>query len=176
MTMTQATGPSLSRLRLGAHWVWVPVLLLASSALGVGSMAYVAVRDPNFATEPNYYQKAIHWDQTQAQAAQNQRLSYKLTLPAAVAFDTQGLAILELKVQDSFGRPLSGARLAAEAFANAYSAEISQLAFSEREPGVYVATLRVRHRGVWEFRVAGDSDGAHFTGILRADLRPGGAA
>jgi FixH len=162
--------------RLSVPWAFVPAALLLTSAVGVGGMAIVAIRDPNFATEPDYYQKAILWDQTQAQAAENQRLSYRLLLPPSLKFDKHGRVTLELELRERLGQPISGARITADAFANAYSGDIVRLAFSERTPGVYQAVLSVHQRGVWVFRISALAGTEHFTADLRADLVPGGAA
>jgi hypothetical protein len=139
-------------------------------------MAIVAVRDPHFATEPDYYQKAISWDQTQAQAATNQRLGYVLQLPAVVRFDRQGHATLDLTLKDALGQPVSGARLAGETFANAYSGKVVGLVFEEQSAGHYRAKVTVHQRGQWVFRVVGNAGGERFTADLRADLVLGGAA
>ena len=164
------------RTRARLPWALVPVALLLSSALGVGGMAIVAVRDPNFATEPDYYQKAIRWDRTQAQAATNQQLGYELKMPASLSFDKQGHATLELALSDRLGHPVSGAQLSGEAFANAFSGEILSIAFSEQSPGRYAATIAVHHSGQWVFRISGNSRSDHFTADLRADLVRAGAA
>jgi FixH len=157
-------------------WALVPVALLLSSALGVGSMALVAARDPHFATEPNYYEKAISWDRTQAQAANNERLGYVLGLPARVVFDAHGQATLDLTVSDRLGRPVTGARLSADAFANAFSGRIVHAVFEEQPNGHYRAQLNVNHPGQWVFEIVGDAAGERFTSDLRADLIPGGSA
>ena len=172
MTAPALTSPRRARL----PWALVPVLLLSSSALGVGWMALVASRDPHFATEPNYYQKAIGWDRTQAQAATNQRLGYAVVLPPSIEFDDRGRATVELSLRDRQGRPLRGARLAGQAFANAYSGVLLPLAFEERAPGQYAAALSVSHAGQWVFELVGEVEGQRFTAAPRADLRPGGAA
>src|SRR6478735_4402747 len=99
--MLTATPIAPRRARLS--WAYVPVALLLSSALGVGTMAIVAVRDPHFATESDYYQKAIRWDRTQAQAATNQRLGYIVEVPAVVKFEPHGRATLELSLSDRHG-------------------------------------------------------------------------
>lgn len=174
--MTLAPLPRSFAHRARLPWALVPVALLLTSALGVGSMAIVATRDPHFATEADYYQKAIAWDRTQAQAGLNQRLGYTLELPAAVAFDRQGQATLKLTLSDRQGGNVSGARLVGKAFANAYSAQLLDLSFDETSPGHYSAKLSVRHGGQWVFRLAGDAGADHFTADLRADLRPGGAS
>src|SRR5450432_1832313 len=102
--MTLATSLSKPKKRGSARWALVPVVLLASSFFGVGGMALVAIRDPNFALEPDYYQKALHWDQVQAQAANNQRLGYTFSAPPSVALDRHGNASLEVKISTRNGR------------------------------------------------------------------------
>ena len=62
----------------GTFWAWVPATLLGAMLLGLGTMAYIAIDDPSFALEPNYYDKAVHWDRSQAEA----RSSQALGLPA----------------------------------------------------------------------------------------------
>ena len=173
--MTKA-APSIPTRRARSPWALVPVALLVSSALGVGSMAIIAVRDPHFATEPDYYQKAIRWDHTQDQAATNQRLGYVVELPAVVKFDPHGQATLELKLSDRLGQRVTGARLAADAFANAYSGKLVGVVFEEQSVGVYRAKLKVSHPGQWVFRIVGSLGGERFTADVRADLLAGGAA
>jgi FixH len=171
-----ATLPSFPARRARLPWALVPVALLLSSALGVGSMAIIAVRDPHFATEPDYYQKAIRWDQTQAQAATNQRLGYVVKAATALRFDAQGHATLELTLSDRLGQPVIGARLAGNAFANAYSGALVGMVFEEPSAGHYLAQFTVRHPGQWVFQIIGNSGGERFTAEVRADLIPGGSA
>jgi hypothetical protein len=139
-------------------------------------MAMIAVRDPHFATEPDYYQKAVRWDQTQAQAALNLRLGYVITASPVVSFDAQGQATLELTLSNQRGQPVTGARLVGEAFANAYSGAIVDIVFEEGRAGHYLAKFTVRHAGQWVFKVVGNSDGERFTADVRADLVAGGSA
>jgi hypothetical protein len=171
-----ATVAPIPERRARLPWAFVPVALLLTSALGVGSMAIIAVRDPHFATEPDYYQKAIGWDRTQAQAATNQRLGYLVELPAVVRFDAQGHATLELTLSDRHHQRVPGAELAAEAFANAYSGRLVGVRFEERSPGLYRAELTVNHPGQWVFQIVGSVGGERFTTDVRADLVAGGPA
>ncbi|MEO8900055.1 MAG: FixH family protein [Polyangiaceae bacterium] len=156
--------------RGSARWALVPVALLVASTLGVGSMAVIAIRDPHFATEPDYYNKALHWDQTQAQAAENQRLGYVVELEPRVVVDAAGRAMLQLGLQDATRAPVRGAVVKAVAFANAFSGDLSALEFRELAPGVYAAPLTARHLGLWEFRVTATSGTEHITQTLRRDV------
>ena len=154
----------------GSFWVWVPVALLAASTLGVGSLAMIAVRDPNFALEPNYYDRALHWDRTQAQAADNQRLAYRIELVPGIAADALGNATLRVRVSDANGRDAKDATVRATAFANAYAAEQTALDFQRMEPGMYAARLTARHLGLWEFRLVVTQGSDRVTRTLRGDV------
>ena len=168
--MIEAASIASPRNPSGLRWALVPVFLLASSVLGVGSMAFVATHDPSFSTEPDYYQKAVRWDQTQAQAAENQRLGYQFTLPRTLPVTPGRRALVELVLRDRSGQMVSGAHVKAEAFSNLAASETTALAFNEREPGRYEAALVVTHVGVWDFRVAAERGAEHFTDELRTEL------
>jgi len=161
---------SAENVHKGSHWVWVPVGLLAASTLGVGSLAMIAVRDPNFSLEPNYYDKALHWDRTQAQAADNQRLSYRVELAPVIAVDARGIAALRVRITDANGRNVNQATVHATAFANAFAAEQTTLEFEQTEPGLYTAQLTARHLGLWEFRLLVIQGGDRVTSTLRSDV------
>lgn len=170
--MTNAPAFQQHAPKPNSRWALVPVGLLVCSVIGLSWMAIVAVRDPNFALERNYYQKAIDWDQTQAQAADNQRLGYRFSLPPAVRFDKLGRASVSVRIVDRAGHPVSGARLVAEAFPNAYSDRIVQLSFREDEPGNYSAPVSEGCAGLWELRLSMDTGAEHVTAIVRCDFLP----
>ena len=156
-----------------SYWAWVPVGLLVASTLGVGSLAVIAVRDPNFALEPNYYDKALHWDRAQEQAADNRRLAYRIELVPGIAVDASGNATLRVRVADASGRAANDATVRAIAFANAFAGERSTLELQRTESGLYSAPLVARHLGLWEFRVIVTQGADHVTSTLRGDLVPG---
>jgi len=159
--------------RLRLPWALVPVALLLCSAIGVGSMAVLAVRDPHFATEPDYYQKAVSWDRTQAQAASNQRLGYSVELPSVIRMDARNRVALEVTLRDRRGDLVRGARLSTTAFANAFSGQLQHAIFEETSSGRYRGQLIVGHAGQWVFEIVGDANGQRFTEDVRADLIPG---
>lgn len=167
--MNTASATTLPGTRTRLSWALVPVGLLLCSAISVGSMAWVAARDPNFATERDYYQKSIRWDQVQAQAAENQRLDYRFDL-ASSAIDGRGQATIELRMTDHDTHPVRAAVIQAQAFANAFSGELYDLKFSESAPGVYTAGLTVQHPGLWVFRVSAQDGVSHVTVDFRRDL------
>ena len=153
-----------------SYWAWVPVGLLVASTLGVGSLAVIAARDPNFALEPNYYDKALHWERMQEQAVLNRRLAYRIELVPGIAVDARGNATLLVRVADASGRAANEATVRAIAFANAFASERSTLELQRTESGLYSAPLIAPRLGLWEFRVIVTQGADHVTSTLRGDV------
>ncbi|MGC4094851.1 MAG: FixH family protein [Polyangiaceae bacterium] len=121
--------------------------------------------DPGFALEGNYYEKAVRWDETQAQAAESERLGYRLEF-----LGLNGAGELDLRLLDARGGALTRARLRAEAFPIARSNQPRMLDFHELTNGVYASTLSSARAGLWELRCRADIDGRRFTQTLRIEL------
>jgi hypothetical protein len=171
MTVREAT-PS----RAGAIWAWVPALLLGAMLLGLGSLTYLAVDDPNFALESNYYDKAVHWDQSQQQARNSQALGLKLALSAPLVLSKTGNVTVQLSVTDRQALSVSGANVALDAFPNAYADRVQRVSLREVRPGLYVGELAPGVRGLWELRVVVQRAALRYTQVLRADVSKGDAA
>jgi len=152
--------------RAGTFWALVPAILLGSALLGLGVMASIATRDPSFALETDYYQRAVHWDDEQAQWRTNERLGYGLGL------NVDGAAAVSISLRDRGGEALRGATVTAEAFPNARAGQRRQVEFAESPDGTYRAALAHARPGLWEFRVSVLKDGQRFTKIERADVPP----
>lgn len=163
--------PSLAS-KAGSFWAWVPVLLLGSMFIGLGTLAYVAIDDPNFALEPNYYDKAIHWDQSQADARASRALGLQLTL-APLLVDGNGHVPLTLAITDRANLPVLGATVQVEAFPNAFASRIETLTLRETAPGVYTGRLGHGLSGLWELRVALKHGATTYHEVLRRDATKG---
>jgi nitrogen fixation protein FixH len=153
----------------GLFWALVPVLLLGSSLLGVGTMVSIAVHDPSFALEKNYYERGVHWDRQREQEETNERLGYGVELALRKA--PHGVE-LEVALADRALVPLSGAEVKVEAFANARAGERRYLTLTPDAEGRYRAPLGRAQAGLWEFRLDVRARGEHFTRTLRKDVPP----
>ncbi len=165
-----------NRNRAGTLWSWVPAMLLGSMLVGLGSMAYIAIDDPSFALEPNYYDKAVHWDRSQAQARDSDALGLRLAVRQPLATSVAGEVDVEVSVLDRQNAPLQGAAVSLEAFPNAYAARIQQVSLHETAPGVYRARLGRGVPGLWELRFSVVKGTANFLQVVRADVAKGDAA
>lgn len=157
-------------------WWLMPVGMLIVMVAGQLWMGYTAVHDPGFALEKNYYKKAVHWDQHQQQAAENQRLGWKIRLRTEPARDASRHVHLIVRLSDAHGAPLRGVRLHVETFFNARAAHLLDATFTETRDGTYQASLPMRHAGLWEFRFTATHLGAHFTDVIRRSVSLSGGA
>lgn len=165
-------APAAAADRRGLFWAMVPVVVLAAGVSGLVLVATIASDDPGFALERDYYQRAVTWNQQQAQWAENERLGYRLV--ASIIRSPTGAALVA-RVADRAGAPVRGAHVEVEAFANARSAARRTLSLAEGEGGAYHASLDGARPGLWELRFTVVRDGERFTHVARVEL-PGSAA
>ncbi|HEV8549379.1 MAG TPA: FixH family protein [Polyangiaceae bacterium] len=170
MTLVRETSPAVATSAGGTFWAFVPVVLLAASLAGVGSMCSIAIRDPGFALEKNYYERAVGWDGEQAQWRENARLGYHLDAAFVAA---AGGTELVAHLFDRAGVPLRGAVVRVEAFANARSGQRRELTLTEGPESGYTGRLERARPGLWELRFRVEHDGARFTETVRADVPEG---
>ncbi len=158
--------------RRSRGWLWptaVAVILIASMASNIGVMM-VANSDPAFAVEPDYYGKAVRWDDQMAQDRTNLALGWQVSGGLSLSRDAE-VGRLTVVLQDSSGLPLEGATVSAEAMHNARSADRREVALVPMRPGVYWAPIDAKRPGQWEIRVSAIRGEAHFTHSLRVDAQ-----
>ncbi len=153
-------------------WPWVPVVLLTTMVGGLLFMAKIATDDPGFAVEKDYYQKAVAWDDHRAQLAENGRLGWKLSLETKTSGRDMELVA---KLTDDHGRPVPGATLHVEAFANARAGHVVSAELSAAPDGTLRGKLPMYRAGLWEFRFSAEHSGARFTKVIRQDVAVGDA-
>jgi nitrogen fixation protein FixH len=166
--------------RRGAYWPW---LLAAALLFTVGAnvvMLFAANSDRNGSVvEPDYYAKAVAWDQTMAERRASDLLGWTATAiversrsGADSAAVTGGVVV---HLRDRAGAPVSGARVTAVAIHNVDAGHPIELALHERAPGVYGAGARIAHPGRWEVRVQALRDAARFGATLIVEAEAPGA-
>jgi hypothetical protein len=149
------------------RWAFAPIGLLLACVGGLATMASIAADDPSFSLEPSYYEKAVHWDEQQARKAESARLGWRLE--ARVETRPEG-ASLVARIDGSNGRPLRGATVRLEAFANARAGEVRHLRLEERKPGEYSTLLEAARPGLWEFRFEVELGADRYATLARADV------
>jgi hypothetical protein len=164
------TADTSNRAPSGRFWAFVPVALLGTGLVGLGTLASIATNDPSFALEPNYYERAVQFEREQLQRAENERLGYALSLELT-PHATHTELVLTLKSRGG-GEP-PPAQVSARAFANARAGDVRELTFERGSDGRYRAKLAPGMPGLWEFRCSVLAGDERYTEIVRADV-PGG--
>jgi nitrogen fixation protein FixH len=140
--MTSAAVNGFTRRR----WPLIIIGLLVVQAAGIITMVVISGRDPSFAVEPDYYQKALAWDDAARQRQAGADLGWTVDLHAGA----EGLSV---ELHDALGRPLDGAQVEAEVFHHARAADRHTIALAAAGDGLYRGTTRLARRGHWEVRL-----------------------
>lgn len=158
-------------------WLWpgiIPVLLLLQGGM-CALTAYLAFSDKTFATEPDYYRKAMTWDADAAARRADAALGWITALDVASIEDAAGDRTVRLLLRDKDGGQIAGARIAAEAFAHSRASERHTLSFVAAEAtGSYETKLHSPAPGIWEFRLMIDVGGKQHALVKIVDV--GGSA
>lgn len=126
---------------------WIAPGLVVLALLGhAGFMISVAVfgRDPQNAPEPDYYDKALAWDQTVAQKQRNAELGWTAHWSSEVR--------PMLRLLDRQGRPIADAQVEIAYFHQAHSRDRRQAALLPHDDG-YVFAQPLGRPGLWEVRL-----------------------
>ncbi|MCC6357954.1 MAG: FixH family protein [Phycisphaerales bacterium] len=136
----------------GRFWPLFIVGLIVAQFSAAGALIWYAVTDPTFAIEPNYYQKALKWDETARQLAANRALGWKPALEFADQ-STRGTRVTRLQIVDRTGASIDGATVSVESFFHADAGNRSTTALPwDPDALAYVGTLPIDRGGVWEMR------------------------
>jgi len=168
---TARIGPIRRRRFVAARlWPWVPAMLLVGLVGTQLTVLASVLDDPTFATEGDYYRKAVDWDAHMARQRRSQALGW--TARARTAESGSASLQLVVEIADARGVAISGARAHGVAFPNVRADRPLELALEEATPGVYRATLPMPRAGLWELRLLATRGADAYETTLRFDLAP----
>ena len=145
----------------GAVWPFIIAGALGLHVVGSMVLVYFATSNESYAVEPDYYQKALDWDDKRAQDRHNAELGWRLEFtvePMPAGQDP--ITRVDLTTLD--GELVTNASISVEAFANARRDDVLTAGLIETESG-YQTTLPMRRNGLWEFRFTVTRDDELFT-------------
>lgn len=171
LTSTPVTLPSEKRSPNAKRWAWAPAALLFSLIGTQVSVLAVVLDDPSFATEPDYYRKAVDWDAHMALARESRALGWSAHAHLDLApADRERAPRLALALIGPGGEPLSGARVRVLAFPNAHASRSLPLALKESAAGQYQSDFNAHEPGLWELRVDAERGAEHYAATLRLEI------
>ncbi len=138
-------------MKRGWQWPVGVAAVLAIVVIADVTVAIVAARDEAFAVEPDFYQKALHFDDEMALRAESARLAWQL-IPTLQLGRPGAPGAVSVILRDSAGLALTGARVQLLAMHNARASQPVTATLADRGDGRYDASLDARRPGEWELR------------------------
>lgn len=139
VSVSRFVMPSVVLGFLGAHMVFI----LFAITLAVG--------DPSFAVVPDYYRKAVGWDEHKAQLAASSALGWQVEVAAARDVEATGERELTLVLHDSDGKPITGALINVSMYHHARAQHVVEaVLLPTGEPGRYTARPVMHRKGLWD--------------------------
>lgn len=160
-------------MKKGMGWPIGVVVILASTVLANIGVIVFTGNDPSFAIEPDYYQKAVDWDSTEALGTRSDALSWRAE--ASVATDSVGSTRLTIVLRDAAGAVVRDAQVSGALLHIARANDVQQVHFEATDSGTYQASVRMPRAGLWELRLAADRSAEQFRQTLRIDTEPSGS-
>jgi nitrogen fixation protein FixH len=161
--------------RAAIVWPGIIIGLLTAQVLLLLVMAYIATSDQSFAVEPDYYQKALNWDQLAAQDRLNKQLGWSAHIKVSDAADLMKRRDVTCKLSRDKGEPLSGATVELIAFPHARAGERLKSTLTEQEAGDYTTNIPIARPGLWEFRITAEYASNRFTRVIQQEIKSPGA-
>lgn len=134
-------------------------VLLGLNFVIVGITVVAANSDGGAVIEPDYYQKALHWDEHRAQQEHSRALGWNADLDLT---SRQGSWVLGATVKDRAGQTIAGAKVRAVAFRSADAGRRHTLELRETSPGRYEAAVPSARPGDWHVEVNIEARGEFF--------------
>jgi nitrogen fixation protein FixH len=153
--------------RAAKIWGGMVCGLLGACLVSQFSFLYIASSDPSVVAEPDYYAKAINWEDRQRQERINAELGWRGDVELGPA--ESGTRRVRLRLETAEGTPVDCRLVRVELFHKARAARAFRGTLARTEtPGVYEASLPLRRSGLWELRLEAWQGEARWT--LRRDL------
>ncbi|MBL8878958.1 MAG: FixH family protein [Phycisphaerales bacterium] len=155
--------------RAARRWIAFVAALFLLQVGAVVTMICIATNDRSFALEPDYYQKAVRWDDISRQQRQSAKLGWTLQLDVG-ALAENGARPIVLTVKDRDGELIEGASAAAEWFHHARARDRHTSLFTPQPDGTLAASITFARSGLYEFRFTVSRGEETFVTTVQRDI------
>lgn len=149
---------------LGGHMVFI----FTAITLGTG--------DPSFAVVPDYYEKAVDYDERKALLAQSAEMGWSIELTPAGQADAAGQRDLFVQFRGRDGQPVRGLSVQVTGYHVARAKQTVTMQCIEVVPGQYVGSARIMREGFWQFAVDAEVGDQRFASEVRQFVTGAGGA
>lgn len=132
-----------------------PIIVITLLVIHVGLMltaVAIATADRSFAVTPNYYQKAVHWDQTKALQQASDKLGWKAQVLVGSDLDALNQREISIELKDADGHEVTADKGELRLFHYSRGNDIQTIALKARD-GKLVGSASLGHPGFYEFQL-----------------------
>lgn len=158
-------------MKRGMQWPIGVAMILAVTVIGDVWIAVIASRDEAFAVEPDYYRKAVNFDEEMALRDASLKLGW-IVDPTLALGTPDSVGSISAIVRDSSGVLVTGARVELVAMHNARASRQLEVTLAEDSGGRYRAPLDAQRPGEWELRFLVSRGADRFAVRTRVDGAP----
>ena len=134
--------------RRGRWWPWVIGGFLGLTVIKYAIVLAMVGNDPSIAVQPDYYQKALAWDEQRAIDAASDELGWHAQVEVGPSADRRGLA--RTRITDATGAPIAGAAVKFRIFHHARAARPVDATTTTDADGSFEVSLPFSKSGMWE--------------------------
>ena len=166
LTILPTVDPTPSRRR---RWPFIIAGLLVVHTGTMLTFVTIASRDPTFSVDPDYYGKAVRWDQDQARRRASDGLGWRADVRTTGA--PQRTPVLTLT--DAAGKPIPGLAVTATCFHHAHGRDVRTVTFAADADDAtrFVGDVVLPFAGEWQFDVTARTGGSEFVKTFTIDAR-----
>ena len=136
---------------MNLSWKYVVIGLLGLNVAIVAVTVILAGNEDRATPEPDYYAKAMHWDDHRRQLSRNRDLGWKISWDG-IEFSPSGDRVVRVGVKDAKGEAIVDATVSVIIYHNAASnSRLAGTALAE-SPGSYKVQLPAPRGGAWTVR------------------------
>lgn len=153
--MTEKLGTNAAEEKRAARraaWFWGTfVVCFLGMQLTIGAVAIVlATGDPSVAVVPDYYQKALDWDQEMEAKRVSDLLRWQADVQVGESLDKSGLRLISVRMTDAAGKGLDKMQGRLRLYHHARAGELQEVVLESMGSGVYQGRCVMSRDGLWE--------------------------
>lgn len=141
-----------------ARLIWATVIigLLATQICMSLFAVFMATHTESLSIVPDYYNKAMDWDDEQNILKASEKLNWQTDIQAGPEIDIYGNRVLSIRVSDEDGKAIELDSISIDLFHHAHAGNIFQPELEKVTDGFYQTKVKLPYYGLWEIRVEAD--------------------
>lgn len=153
---TPASAPKKPGRLATYRWPMIVVGLLLGHVGAMALAVNIAGRDNGNSVLPDYYSKALAWDDMRAKAADSALLGWDVFVGTSPFVEENGRRTLRVEILDKFRNPVEGATVSVRFWHRAEGKAIDGVLAEVEETGVYEGLVPMAKAGLWSCELAAE--------------------